>query len=57
LITLYGLIFSLWKVSHAIAAGLALQPGDGTPDEMQRLLNFYSWDAGAMRSAGMWWLT
>jgi len=24
---------------------------------MQRLLNFYSWDAGAMRSAGMWWLT
>ncbi len=25
--------------------------GDGSPDGMQRLLNFYSWDAGAVRDA------
>jgi hypothetical protein len=28
---------------------IAEQAGDLSPDGMQRLLNFYSWDADAMR--------
>ncbi len=34
-----------WKNSWTIAE----QAGDATPDGMQRLLNFYSWDADAVR--------